>query len=302
MKKTLIGLAVSGLAAGALAIGAMLGAAQAGERMELNELGLSTPESILYDAQNDVYLVSNINGNPSAADGNGYISRLSPDGTVLDLKWIDGESANVALNGPKGMAISGGVLYVSDITAVRLFDANTGAPKASVIIDGASFLNDAVAGPDGSVYISDSGISFATGEMVVVPGADAIYRVDPGGSTKLVSGDLDRPNGLAVKDGEILMVAFGSKGLLSGYGPDGAATSSKETGLGGLDGIEILPDGSALISSWATGAVHKLTPSGVSSVVVENVPTPADLGYDTKRNRVLVPIFTENRLVFVDLD
>lgn len=291
-----------GLAAFAFGIGSMLGAAQAGERMELNDLGLSTPESVLYDAQNDIYLVSNINGNPSAADGNGYISRLSPDGTVLELKWIDGESEGVALNAPKGMAISGGVLYVSDITDVRLFDANTGAPKGSVAIAGSAFLNDAVAGPDGSVYVSDSGISFATGEMQVVEGADAIYRVDASGATKLVGGDLDRPNGLAVKDGTILMVAFGNKGLLLGFGPDGAARSSKETGLGGLDGIEILPDGSALISSWATGAIHKLTPSGETSIVVENVPTPADLGYDTKRNRVLIPIFTENRLVFVDLD
>ena len=297
MRKTLLG-----LAAAAFAMGSMLGAAQAGERMELNDLGLSTPESVLYDAQNDVYLVSNINGNPSAADGNGYISRISPDGRVLDLKWIDGEAEGVALNGPKGMAISGGVLYVSDITDVRLFDANTGAAMGSVAIAGAAFLNDAVAGPDGSVYVSDSGISFATGEMQVVPGADAIYRVDASGATKLVGGDLDRPNGLAVKDGTILMVAFGNKGLLLGYGPDGASQSSKETGLGGLDGIEILPDGSALISSWATGAVHKLTPGGESSIVVENVPTPADLGYDTKRNRVLIPIFTENRLVFVDLD
>ncbi len=297
MRKTLLGLAI-----GAFGIGLMLGAAQAGERMELNELGLSTPESVLYDALNDVYLVSNINGNPSAADGNGYISRLSPDGTVLDLKWIDGEAEGVALNAPKGIAISGGVLYVSDITDVRLFDASTGAPKGSVAIDGASFLNDAVPGPEGSVYVSDSGISFATGEMQVVDGADAIYRVDASGATKLVGGDLDRPNGLAVKDGMILMVAFGNKGLLLGFGPDGAEQSSTETGLGGLDGIEILPDGSALISSWATGAIHKLTPSGEISIVVENVPTPADLGYDTKRNRVLIPIFTENRLVFVDLD
>lgn len=297
MRKTLLGLAVA-----AFAMGSMWGLAQAGERMELNDLGLSTPESVLYDAQNDVYLVSNINGNPSAADGNGFISRLSPDGSVLDLKWIDGEAEGVALNAPKGMAISGGILYVSDITDVRLFDANTGAPKGSVAIEGAAFLNDAVAGPDGSVYVSDSGISFATGEMQVVAGADAIYRVDASGATKLVGGDLDRPNGLAVKDGTILMVAFGNKGLLLGFGPDGASLSSKETGLGGLDGIEILPDGSALISSWATGAVHKLTPSGETSIVVENVPTPADLGYDSKRNRVLIPIFTENRLVFVDLD
>jgi hypothetical protein len=33
--------------------------------------GLATPESVLYDAASDVYIVSNINGAPAAADDNG---------------------------------------------------------------------------------------------------------------------------------------------------------------------------------------------------------------------------------------
>ncbi len=94
--------------------------------------------------------MANIDGNPSEADGNGYISRVSPDGEILDLKWIDGSSGGVDLSAPKGMAISGGLLYVSDITEIRLFDANTGAPKGMVAVPGATFLNDVAAGPDGS--------------------------------------------------------------------------------------------------------------------------------------------------------
>ena len=42
--------------------------------------GLSTPESVLYDADDDRYLVSNINGKPTDKDNNGFISALSPDG------------------------------------------------------------------------------------------------------------------------------------------------------------------------------------------------------------------------------
>src|SRR5262249_7581594 len=34
--------------------------------------GFSTPESVLYDADGDVYLVSNINGKPAEADDNGF--------------------------------------------------------------------------------------------------------------------------------------------------------------------------------------------------------------------------------------
>jgi hypothetical protein len=42
--------------------------------------GLAIPESVLYDAAADVYLVSNINGSPLEKDNNGYISIFTPDG------------------------------------------------------------------------------------------------------------------------------------------------------------------------------------------------------------------------------
>ncbi len=104
------------------------------------------------------------------------------------------------------------------------------------------------------------------------------------------------------RNGDILMVGFGGKGLISVYTPDGTLKETVEIGLAANDGIELLIDGSTLVSSWATSSVHKVSRGGGVSVVVENVPTPADLGIDTKRNRVLIPIFTEDRLVIVDLD
>src|SRR3989304_8228704 len=64
-------------------------------------VGLQTPGSVLYDAAEDVYLVSNINGSPTAADGNGFISRLGPEGQVLALTWIGGARAGVALHAPQ---------------------------------------------------------------------------------------------------------------------------------------------------------------------------------------------------------
>ena len=63
---------------------------------------MSTPESALHDPEADVYLVSNINGGPCDRDDNGFISRVSPDGQVLDLKWIDGADPGVTLHAPKG--------------------------------------------------------------------------------------------------------------------------------------------------------------------------------------------------------
>src|SRR5688572_17488435 len=52
-------------------------------------IGLATPESVLHDADADVYLVSNVDGEPLAADGKGFIAKLTPDGKVDKLKWIE---------------------------------------------------------------------------------------------------------------------------------------------------------------------------------------------------------------------
>src|SRR5580698_5063909 len=113
----------------------------AGPQSVAKYTGLAEPESVLYDADNDRYLVSNINGKPGDKDNNGFISALSPDGTVTTLKWIEG-GKKLKLNAPKGLAIVGEVLYVADIDVVRKFDLKTGASKGSIAFPGATFLND----------------------------------------------------------------------------------------------------------------------------------------------------------------
>ncbi len=42
---------------------------------------MKTPESVRYDADLDAYFVSNINGNPSQKDGNGFIARVDAGNT-----------------------------------------------------------------------------------------------------------------------------------------------------------------------------------------------------------------------------
>ncbi len=92
------------------------------ERMVIEAVGFATPESVEYYAAEDVYLVTNINGSPLEADGNGFISKLSPDGKFIDLKWIDGTKQGIRLNAPKGAAINGNILYVADLDEVQLFE------------------------------------------------------------------------------------------------------------------------------------------------------------------------------------
>ncbi len=263
--------------------------------------GFSTPESVLYDADSDVYYVSNIDGSPIEADGKGFISKLTPDGKVEQLKFIDGEAAGVTLNAPKGMGIANGKLYVADIDTVRVFDAKTGAATGEVKIGGATFLNDIAIGENGKVYVSDSGVTL--GDSGFEPtGTDAVYEVSlPEGAKPLIRGDeLGAPNGL-LPTGDGLWVVTFSSGELYRIDEAGARADVQAIEPGGLDGIVALSDGSILMTSWAGSAVLRGRPGQAFEPVFSNLEAPADIGYDKKRNRLLVPRFNHNKVEVYEL-
>ena len=259
--------------------------------------GFLTPESVRYDPSQDVYFVSNINGNPSTKDNNGFISRVRPDGTIEALKFIEAGRNGVTLNGPKGLALRGDTLWVTDIDAARAFNAKTGAPVASVTLPGAVFLNDPDFGPDGSLYITDTGIRFDEKGNMTHPGPDRIYRIAPDRKVSVAAqGDtLERPNGITwdKANNRFIVVAFGGPHVFA-WKPGDAAPTSIATGPGGFDGVEVV-NGKLYVSSWADSTVS-IYDSGHEVKVITGVPSPADIGYDSKRNRVLVPIFTLNRV------
>jgi len=259
--------------------------------------GLQTPESVFYDAETDTYLVSNINGQPLAKDNNGYVSELSPDGKVVKEKLIEA-GKKVTLNAPKGLALVDGVLYVADIDTVRMFDRKTGAPKGEVKVPGATFLND-LSALDGKVYLTDSGLK-AGKEGFDPSGTDGLYVIDtkakkPTLKTLLKSKDLHNPNGvLAIRD-TLYVVTFGAAELQT-YGLDGKKKGeATKLPKGSLDGILEVGD-ELLISSWDGAAIYKGKPGGEFKQVAGDLKAPADIGYDTKRARVLVPRFMDNKV------
>ena len=62
-----------------------------------------------------------------------------------------------------------------------------------------------------------------------------------------------------------------------------------------------LKDGRFLISSWGGSAIYVLNKDNTFSVLMDSLDAPADLGFDTKRNLVLVPLFKQNKVVFLPL-
>ena len=263
--------------------------------------GLKSPESVLYDSVADAYLVSSINGNAFARDDNGFISRIAPDGRVTALQWIAGGAHGVVLNGPKGMGIKGDTLFVADIDAVRLFDRRSGAPLASVLIPGATFLNGIAIGPDGSVYITDTGIQPA-GAGSVRSGADALWMLGPGHRPVAIArGDsLGGPNGIIADGSGVTMVTLGS-GQVFHFDLAGKRRELPKPPNGALDGIVQLADRSLLITSWQANVVYRLAPGGQYSVAVPGATSPAGIGWDPTRHRLLIPLLTLDQVEIREL-
>jgi sugar lactone lactonase YvrE len=257
---------------------------------------LQTPESFYWDAGLDVYFISNINGNPDAKDNNGFISVVVPDSGVRALKFIEGGKNGVTLNAPKGLAARGDTLWVTDIDAARAFNATTGRPIATIDLrpQGAVFLNDPAIGPDGALYITDTGIKFDSTGNATHPGPDRIFRIARGKVSVAAQGDtLQRPNGITwdVSGNRFVVVAFGGPSVFEWKLGDKNPTVIAR-GPGGFDGVEVAR-GNILVSSWTDSTVSAYQ-SGTEVKVISGVPSPADIGYDAKRNRVLIPVFTQN--------
>jgi sugar lactone lactonase YvrE len=261
--------------------------------------GISTPESVLYDAAADRYLVSNINGKPVDVDNNGYITEISGDGKVTKPKLVEG-GAKAKLDAPKGMGLAGNVLYVSDLTVVRKFDAKTGAPKGDIPVKDAVFLNDIAIAPDGRVFVSDTGVKLgATG--LEPSGGDAVYVIDKGGKVKPVAKmkELNGPNGLLFVGKDLWVNTFASDEV---YRLDDKGAKADVTHLptGGLDGMVAMGE-SLLVTSWKGSAIYKGKPNAKFEPVLSSLGGAADIGFDTKRSRVVVPRFVDSAVEAYDL-
>jgi hypothetical protein len=267
------------------------------ETIHLKDAGFATPEAMEYYAAEDVYLVANINGSPFDKDDNGFISKVSPDGQVIALKWLDGEAANVALNAPKGMTILNNRLYIADIDRIRVFSLPDGKQLQDIMVPGSTFMNGLSVAGDNTLYATDSGMA----PGFKPSGTDAVYRISTNGKIEaLQKGALGHPNGIIANDKGSVMVTLGS-GQAYFMAPDGHIDARMTLPFNRLDGLLKMDDGRFITSSWAAKGIFAINPDYTLTQLADGLESPADLGYDDKRNRLLIPLFLKNEIVIIPL-
>lgn len=262
----------------------------------LASLPLPSPESVVFDSARDVYYVSVVNGDPGVRPGKGFIARVTADGAIDSLHFIQGGRGGVALDAPMGSRVHGDTLWVLDVDKLRGFALPAGTPAAT--IDFAPlhplFLNDVAIGGDGAFYVTDTGVEArgsGTGpNRIYKVGADRVPRI------ALESKALSRPDGIDWDaDGDRFVLApIGARAVQS-WRPGDSAPADIARGGGMFDGIEVGHDGRILVTSWNDSSVVLLDGDRLVTQVGRLPFAPADVSRDERRGRIAVVSLASNR-------
>jgi len=253
--------------------------AQKLEEIWATEPIFDTPESVLVDRQNNCLYVSNIGGKePWLKDGNGFISKLSMDGNVIERVWAKG------LNGPKGMTLIKDKLFVADIDQIAVIDIKTGNIIKTHVCKDCMALNDVTDGKGKKILVTDSR-------------GRSLYEVDGKKYIKLIdSTKVTRPNGILTSNKETYILDKDAVNRIT----DGTLEMIVGGMPGGTDGIEPLSKNEFIVSCWL-GTVYYVNIEQKSKVLLLDTTSKkinaADIGLNKSTKTVYVPTFFDNRVV-----
>lgn len=248
--------------------------------------GFDGPEAVRYDEDLDVYFVSCFVGSTSG-DANGYISKVSSSGEILDLTFMTG-TEEFPFDAGRGMYITGDTLWVADHSGVHYFDKNSGNHIGFVDFGAFEngFINDIVEGNDGILYVTDTG-------------ARSLFKIE-NFEAKLVMDNLPiQPNGIAkLPSGQLALAPWNNGPNVYQYNPetDSLTVYGTLAGSNNYDGIEFY-DGGLITSTQFDSSLHLMI-DGKDELFIKLPGKPADLAIDPNRAIVGVPYVALGKVDF----
>lgn len=242
---------------------------------------LKVPESVIFDAKNQVLYAANIDGKePWGKDGKGSIAKIGLDGKIIDVEWVKG------LQAPKGMGILNDKLYVADLTDIVVIDITKASIASRIKVPGSKGLNDISIDASGVIYVTDSQ-------------GKRLYRVENNSATIVVD-SLSGPNGVLVSGADLYLL---NSGALNKVNKDGGLSLVAEGMEGGTDGVEHIKDNDFVVSCWS-GTVWYINADGRKEMLFDGKSlgkNTADIGYDPATKMVYVPTFWKNSVIAFEL-
>ncbi len=243
---------------------------------------LRFPESVTYDAAHGVFYVSNFYD-----DGKEFISKISPDGEVLSLRWAGG------LERPTGLAMHADRLYAVDRKGVAVINPASGMIEKRIDATEAQFLND--------IAFDEAGIGYVTDSR-----ANRILKLEGDRLAPWLEGAvLGSPNGIWVEKGE-LFIGNSDDAMIKVMNlatMDWRPFAQLDAGTV-IDGLTGMGDGRILASDHA-GRVFIISPSGKEvKTILDRSSTQrycADFAYVPALKLLVIPSLQENSLTAFSL-
>jgi hypothetical protein len=253
--------------------------------------GFVGPESVVADPAHHVFYVSNMGAyDKDAKPGDGFISRVSLGGKMLEQKWVTG------LDNPKGLAIANGRLYAGDDKDLVEIDIAAGkiigryAPA-----DGPGDFNDCTTDPQGNVYV-------CCGRLLT------IFRLHDGKFAPWVKLDRSQTGGLNGLRAEKDRLLLGGWSIKDATGKEQVghistvAYSDQRIGRLGtepichIDGLEPDGVGGYTVTDWLTGDVLHVSAQGKPEPIMKLVQGSADHTYLAEQKELIIPLMKDNVL------
>ncbi len=229
-------------------------------------------------------------------DGSWAVVEMSPETGQVSVISADGSGKRVVVKTgrPNGMVRdSDGALWVAEsVNPPSLLIVDLAGSCGVVLTegDGAEFLfpNDLAFGPDGALYMTDSGVrqpvfqDVPTDERAAYPFEGKVFRIDlKNMSAIILDDDLGFANGLAFGKDRALYVTATATGLVYRYEWNGDGTlgpreefadlvdRAQPPGFTGGDGLAVATDGNLYCTVVGQGDV---TVIGTSGEVIRRIP------------------------------